>query len=262
MHRFGILRFCLCLLYLIPVIAPVASASPDPAALPGSQNIIIQDNAELLSSLKMHAAYIGKTQEARMDGVIQYIERISGGMCSARLYQIQEDYLIAALSIPVLRSADEINTAREEMRHQSILFADETNAKLVMFNGTTDEMRVNANASMRVIEESFNGIMYSSWLSSEATRLTLFNESYKRRTATLEMLSSNGLDVSEARNLSDQIVAQHAELEDALLQNRDGASVSITSGLKQLNQQFRNLVEGYQTDAQIQMKKTEIMSMK
>jgi len=183
-------------------------------------------------------------------------------MGSARLYQIQEDYLIAALSIPVLRSADEINTAREEMRHQSILFADETNAKLVMFNGTTDEMRVNANASMRVIEESFNGIMYSSWLSSEATRLTLFNESYKRRTATLEMLSSNGLDVSEARNLSDQIDAQHAELEDALLQNRDGASVSITSGLKQLNQQFRNLVEGYQTDAQIQMKKTEIMSMK
>jgi hypothetical protein len=69
----------LCVLCLIPVIAPVASASIDPV-MPGSQNIIIQDNAELLSALKTHAAYIGKTQEVRVGGVIHNIERISGGM--------------------------------------------------------------------------------------------------------------------------------------------------------------------------------------
>jgi hypothetical protein len=51
-------------------------------------------------------------------------------------------------------------------------------------------------------------------------------------------------------------------LEDALLQNRDGALQSITSGLKQLNQQFRNTMEGYQTNALIQMKTAYIMSMK
>jgi hypothetical protein len=243
------------------VIVPVASESPDSTAISGSQNILIQDNAELLSSLKTHAAYISKTQEARMDGVIQYIERISGGIGSARLYQIQEDYLIAALSIPALRTVNEINAAREEMRHQSILFADETNAKLVMFNGTNDEMRANANANTLVIEGTFNSIMYSSWLASDTTRLTLFNRSSERRIATLDMLSSQGLDVSEVQNLSDQIDAQHAELEYALLQNRDEALLSITSGLKNLNQQFRNTIEVYETNAMIKMQKTEIMSM-
>jgi hypothetical protein len=75
------------------------------------------------------------------------------------------------------------------------------------------------------------------------------------------MLSSQGLDVAEAQDLSDLIDGQHAELEDALLQNRDEALLSITSGLKNLNQQFRNNIEVYQTNAQIQMKTIEIMSM-
>ena len=261
MHRSGILSLYLCLLCLTSVILPLVSASTNLTVIPENQNIIIQDNADLLSSLKMHAAYIGKTQEARMDGVIQYIERISEGKGSTNLYQIQEDYLIAAFSIPVLRTVNEINTAREEMRHQSILFADETNAKLVMFNGSTDEMRAQANANTLVIEETFNSIKYSSWLASETTRLTLFNRSSERRSATLDMLSSQGLDISEAQNLSDQIDAQHAELEDALLQNRDEDLLSITSGLKQLNQQFRNMIDGYQTDALIQTKTAGIMSM-
>ena len=151
--------------------------------------------------------------------------------------------------------------AREEMRHQSILFADETNVKLVMFNGTTDEMRAQANTNALVVERTFNSIMYSSWLASDTTRLRLFNRSSERRTATLDMLNSQGLDVSEVQNLSDQIDAQHAELEYALLQNRDEALLSITSGLKNLNQQFRNTIEAYETNAMIKMKKTEIMSM-
>jgi hypothetical protein len=61
-----------------------------------------------------------------------------------------------------LGSANEINAACEEMRHQSILFADETNAKLLMFNGTTDEMRFHANTNMLDVERTFNSIMYSS----------------------------------------------------------------------------------------------------
>jgi len=132
----------------------------------------------------------------------------------------------------------------------------------VMFNGTTDEMRANANSNMHSIEGTFNSIMYSSWLASETTRLTVFNQSSERRTAILNNLSAQGLDISEAQNLSDQIDTQHLELENALLQNRDGALLSITSGLKQLNQQFRNTIEGYQTNALIQMKKAEIMAMK
>jgi len=239
----------------------MVSALPDNTAQSGGQNTIIQDDAELLSSLKMHAAYVGKMQQVRMDGVIQYIDRISEGTGGANLQQIQEDYLMAAFSIPIMRTVDEINTAREEMRHQSILFADETNNQIMMFNGTTDEMRATANASMQIVEGTFNSIMYSSWLASETTRLTVFNQSAERRTAILYTLSDQGLDISQARNLSDQIDVQHSELENALLQNRDGALLSITNGLKQLNQQFRNMIDGYQTSALVQMKTAEMMSM-
>jgi len=260
-NRLGILGANLCLLCVISVIAPIVNALPDNTAQSGSRNTIIQDDAELLSSLKMHAAYVGKMQQARMDGVIQYIDRISEGTGSAYLQHIQEDYLMAAFSIPIMRTVDEINTAREEMRQQSILFADETNNQIMMFNGTTDEMRATANAHMQIVEGTFNSIMYSSWLASETTRLTVFNQSAERRTAVLDNLSAQGLDISYARNLSDQIDVQQSELEDALLQNRDGALLSITSGLKQLNQQFRNTIDSYRTSALIQMKSADMMSM-
>lgn len=262
MNRLEILCASLCLLCVISVSAPFAvSASSDSTLLPDGRNTIIQDSAELLSPLKMHVAYIGKMQQSRMDGVIQYIDRISEGTGSSHLQQIQEDYLVAAFSIPVMRTVDEINIARDEMRKQSILFADETNARIVMFNGTTDEMRANANSNMQVIERTFNSIMYSSWLASETTRLTVFNQSSERRNAILTSLSAEGFDISEARNLSDQIDSQHSELENALLQNRDEALLSITNGLKQLNQQFRNTVERYQTNALVQMKTAQIMSI-
>ena len=262
MNRLVIIRVSFCLLCVLSVISPIVSALPDTTAQSASQNTIIQDNAGILSTLKKHVAYIGKTQQARMDGVIQYVDRISEGTGSARLQQIQEDYLMAAFSVPIMRSVDEINTAREEMRRQSILFADETNAMIVMFNGTTEEMRENANSNMQTIEGRFNTIMYSSWLASETTRLTVFNQSTERRSAILDTLSAHGIDISQARNLSDQIEAQHSSLENALLQNRDGALQSITSGLKHLNQQFRNEVEVHQMNAMIQMKTADMMAMK
>ncbi len=242
------------------MIAPIVSALPENTALSASQNTIIQDNAELLSSLKTHVAYIGKLQQARMDGVIQYIDQISGGTGSAYLQQVQEDYLMAAFSVPVLRTVDEINAARDEMRQQSILFADETNAQMAMFNGTTDEMRAHANSRMQTVEGTFNSVMYSSWLSSETTRLTVFNQSSERRTIILDKLSAQGIDTWEAQNLSEQIDAQQSDMETALLQNRDTALQPITSGLKQLNQQFRNLIGEYQTNALIQVKIADMMA--
>jgi DNA repair exonuclease SbcCD ATPase subunit len=243
------------------MIVPTVSALPENTALSGSQNMIIQDNAELLSSLKTHVAYIGRLQQARMEGVIQYIDKISGGTGSANLQQIQEDYLIAAFSIPVMRTVDEINTARDEMRQQSILFADETNAQMSMFNGMTDDMRADANSNMHTIEGTFNSVMYSSWLASETTRLTVFNQSSERRTAILDKLSAQGIDTSQAKNLSEQIDAQQSEMENALLQNRDGELQPINSALKQLNQQFRNAIEEYQTNALIQVKTADMMAM-
>jgi hypothetical protein len=249
-----ILRTGLILLFLSALIVPVAGAVIPSTGQSGSQSYVIQDSAELISPLKMHIAYIGKTQQARMDGVITYIDRISGGTGTAGLRQIEEDYLTAAFPVPVMRTVEGITEAREEMRRQSILFADETDAQMAVFNGSTADMRLSADAALHPVEESFNCLKYSSWLASQTTRFMVFNQSAERRTAILEDLSLHGMDVSYPKTLSTQIDAQHAELENALLQNRNEVVFSINSGLKLLKQQFRNSVEGYRMNLQAQMK--------
>jgi Mor family transcriptional regulator len=82
----------------------------------------------------------------------------------------------------------------------------------------------------------------------------VFNQSSERRTAILDDLSLHGMDVTYPKTLSSQIDAQHAELENALLQNKDGRLLSINSGLRLLKQQFQTTVVGYQMDLQAQLK--------
>ena len=202
----------------------------------------------------MHIAYLGKTQEAHMDGVINYIDRISGGTGTTVLQQIEEDYLTAAIPVPVMRTVEEITEAREEMRRQSILFADETNTQMELFNGSYTDMRSSSEAALQPVEESFDCTKYSSWLASQTTRFMIYNQSSARRNATLEDLSLHGMDVTYPENLSAQIDAQYAELENAIIQNRDGVLLSINSGLKVLKQQFRATVEGYRMDLRAQTK--------
>ncbi len=254
MNTPGILMTGLIILLMCTLVVPLTSAVTLNTGQSGSVDYVIKDSAELISPLKMHIAYVGKTQQARMDGVITYIDRISNGTGTVSLREIQEDYLTAAFPVPVMRTAGEITEAREEMRRQSILFADETNTQLAVFNGSIADMRASAEAVMHPVEESFNNIKYSSWLASQTTRFTVFNQSAERRTAILEDLSVNGLDVSYPRNLSAQIDAQHTELEQALLQNHEEVLLSINSGLKLLKQQFRDTVERYQINLQAQMK--------
>ena len=254
MNRPKILTSGLILLFLSALFVPVGGAVIQSTGQSGGQSYVIQDSAELISPLKMHIAYVGKTQQARMDGVITYIERISGGTGTAGLRQMEEDYLTAAFPVPIMRTVEEITEAREEMRRQSILFADETNVQLAVFNGSTDDMRSSAAAALYPVEESFNSLKYSSWLASQTTRFMVFNQSTERRTAILEDLSLHGQDVTYPKNLSAQIDAQQAELENALLQNRDGVLLSINSGLNLLKQQFRATVEGYRMNLQAQMK--------
>lgn len=131
---------------------------------------------------------------------------------------------------------------------------DETNAQLAMFNGSTTDMRLSVEASLHPVEQSFNSLKYSSWLASKTTRSMVFNQSSERRTAILDDLNLHGMDVSYPITLSTQIDAQHAELENALLQNQDRRLLSINSGLRLLKQQFRSTVVGYQMDLQAQLK--------
>ena len=258
MNRSEILRTGLILLFLSTLFVPVAGAVTQSTGRSGNQSYVIQDSAELISPLKMHIAYVGKTQQARMDGVITYIDRISGGTGTDSLRQIQEDYLTAVFPVPVMRTIEEITGAREEMRRQSILFADETNVQMAVFNGSTADMRSSAEAALHPVEESFNCLKYSSWLASQTTRFMVFNQSSERRTEILDDLSLHGMDVSYPKTLSTQIDAQHAELENALLQNRDGVLLSINSGLRLLKQQFRTSVEGYRMNLQAQMKAADM----
>jgi hypothetical protein len=241
-------------LFLSALFVPVGSAVIQSTGQSGVQSYVIQDSAELISPLKMHIAYVGKTQQARMDGVITYIDRISGGTGTAGLRQIEEDYLTAAFPVPIMRTVDEITEAREEMRHQSILFADETNMQLALFNGSAADMQSSVTAALQPVEDSSNSLQYSSWLASQSTRSTVFNQSAGRRTAILEDLSLHGVDVTYPKNLSAQIDAQQAELENALLQNRNGALLSINSELKHLKQKFYATVEEYRMNLQVQMK--------
>jgi hypothetical protein len=82
----------------------------------------------------------------------------------------------------------------------------------------------------------------------------VFNQSSERRMAILDDLNLHGMDVTYPKTLSTQIDAQHNELENALLQNQDGALLSINSGLRLLKQQFRATVVVYQMDLQAQLK--------
>ena len=255
MNRSEILRKGLILLFISALFVPLAGAVTQTTGQSGNHD---QDSAEIISPLKMHIAYIGKTQQARMDGVITYIDSISGGTGTAGLQQIQEDYLTAAFSVPVMRTADEITEAREEMRRQSILFADETNTQLAMFNGSTTDMRSSAESALQPVEQSFNSLKYSSWLASQTTRSMVFNQSSERRIAILDDLSLHGIDVSYPRDLSAQIDAQHGELEKALLENQDGGLLTLNSGLRSLKQQFRTTVTEYQMDLQAKMKAADM----
>ena len=61
MNRSEILRTGLILLFVSTLVVPLAGAVTPSAGQSGSQSSDIQDYAELISPLKMHIAYVGKT---------------------------------------------------------------------------------------------------------------------------------------------------------------------------------------------------------
>jgi hypothetical protein len=205
MNRQGFLKTGLMLLFFSALFVPVAGALTQSMGQPGSQSYVIQENVKIISPLRMHIAYVGRTQQARMDGVITYIDGISGGTGTTGLRQIQEDYLTAAFPVPMMHTAEEITAARGEMQRQSILFVDETNIQMVKFNGNFTDLRSSTEAAMNPVEESYSCLRYSAWLASQTTRSSVFNQSSERRMAILEDLSLHGLDVSYPKNLAAQI---------------------------------------------------------
>ena len=250
------------LVFSLAMIAPVASALGDNMYVPTSSGPLDNDNPELISVLKTHAAYVGVMQQARMDGVIAYVDRISDGAGTTNLRWIQDDYLAAASSISLLYTSDEITTAREEMRAQSIRFSDETKTRMAAFNGNDADLRASTNATEMDAETTFTRMPDAAWLRKGSARLAAFNTSAEKRAAVLLTLTRNGVDITQASKLSEQIDAKRTELQVVVVKNKNGTLLALNSGIAKLNSQFRTTVEESLKDREIQLKAAAMLAMK
>ena len=251
------------LVFSLASISPVASAVSDVyPSVPQSAFTVNNDNPEMISVLKSHTAYVGVTQQARMNGVIGYIDRISNGAGTTNLRWIQDDYLAAASSIPLLYTCDEISTAREEMRTQTIKFLEETNTQMAAFNGNESELKVSTDVTETDAENTFARMPESVWLIKGSARLAAFNTSAEKRASLLLTLTGKGVDITEIRKLSDQIEAKRSDMLVVVVKNQNGAILSLNNGIARLNNQFRSTVDETLKNHEIQLKAAAMMAMK
>ncbi|MFA6225737.1 MAG: hypothetical protein WC620_06045 [Methanoregula sp.] len=243
-------------------ITPVSSALVDTTDIPHSTGPLGKDNPEPISVLKSHIAYVGVMQEARMNGVIGYIDRISDGAGSTNLRWIQDDYLAAASSTPLLYTSDEITATREEMRAQSIRFLDETKTQMAAFNGSDADLRASTSETEADAETTFVRMPDSVWLMKGSARLAAFNTSAEERAALMLTLTGKGVDTTEIRKLSDEIDARRTDLHVGVVNHQDGAIISLNSGIARLNNQFRSTVDDAIKNHEIQLKTAAILVTK
>jgi predicted phage tail protein len=111
------------------------------------------------------------------------------------------------------------------------------------------------------VDNSSPGVKESLWLARDTARITVFNQESQQRTALLNSLSRQGIDISLARNISQQIDTQRSAIQKALSENSVSSLKTVNSGLKALNRQFRGEVQAYQIDLQIQMKQASALAM-
>jgi gas vesicle protein len=250
---------CLAILMLL---VPYVSATVDSATIPKSTDPNDVDRPDVIATLKTHVAYVGEVQEARMDGVIMYVDNISDGSGITSLQQIQDDYLVIASSIPLMQSYAEIARAREDLRVQTQLFSEETKAQMVMFNGSEADMRSCIRSSTDAVDNAFSAMTDSLWLAKDSARLTLFNQASVQRTLLIRSLGKQGIDITLAKNISDRIDAQHSGLRDALTNKSAEALKSTNTAIKTLTRQFRENVASSRAALAIEMKRDAMMSMK
>ena len=261
MDRQVIFRIGVCLLLLIPAGIPPASATEIlPLPLQQQQTVSAQENPALISALKTHVADLAGFQKARMDGIIGYVDNISGGSGGADLQEIQEDYLATATSIPLMGTVDEIDAARNDMGDLTRQFSEETKVQMQMFNGSAGDLRSSINGSVAAFGESVDGVKSYAWLAGDVARLRVFDTTITKQDELLTSLDSQGIDVSAAREISDRIEAQRTVLVDALKNHDTAALMTTNTVLKSLNQQFRNDIAAYRSELEIQMTVAAITS--
>jgi len=249
-------------LAILMLLVPYVSATVDSTTIPKSTAPDAVDQPDVIAALKTHVAYVGEVQDARMDGVILYVNNISDGTGITNLQQIQDDYLVIASSIPLMHGYAEIAKAREDLRVQTQLFSEETKAQMVMFNGSDADMRSCIRSSTDAVDNAFSGMTDSLWLGKDSARLTLFNQASVQRTLLLRSLGKQGIDTTLARNISDQIDAQRFSLQDALTNQSAEVLKSTNTDIKTLTRQFRENVASSRAALAIEMKRDAMMSMK
>ena len=256
----AVFRILVCLLLTSTIFVVTVSAAIDSNTIPVSTAPLAKDSPDLISSLKIHIAYVGQTQQARMDGVITYLDTISGGNRTSDLQNIENDYMDTVTSVPLMQTSDEIAEAREELRIQSQLFSETTKKKIITFNGSVDAMRVSISASENAVDSSYASMKDSLWLTNESARLMIFNQESHQRSVLLTNLVNKGINVSGAQNISDQIDGKRPLIEKALAENSASSLKTVNSSLKTMNRQIRASISEYNNAMEIQMKRAAILS--
>jgi hypothetical protein len=208
--------------------------------------------------LQSHTVFLSESQEARMNGVIRYIDCASHGSGVTELSWVKEDYLAIASSISLMDTSAEIRAARQEMQDKSVLFADETANQITRSGGSTDAMKRFINDAMQEPDGSGADSNTTHWLRTSDARLTLFDRSAGDRNATLAELAGQGADVAQARAVSDRINAERMSLKSAIFHKGEATIKSENSKLKLLNQQFRNAVRECKVTLAVRNKVMEI----
>jgi len=219
------------------IAAPLAAASTPANA---------RDDPQLISGLKIHVAYYGELQQAQMDGTIRYINTISNGTGISALQNYEEDYMVAASSVPSMNSADDITAARDTMQTKSRKFSAETQVQMMKYGGKPADLGKWVNASVSQTEDSILRSNGTYWLAQNTSRLVVFNYYSVGRSAILQNLEQQGMNVTDARQVSETIDAQRPALKDAVLNDRFDALKETNSAIDEQNRKFRDLVTGYQ----------------
>ena len=258
-RRVGFLAVACCVILML--LVPYVSATVSGTAIPNSRDPNDADRPEAIASLKNHIAYVSEDQDVRMSGTIRYIDTISDGAGITDLQDIHDDYLVIASSIPVMHTYAEIAAAREDLSAKTKLFSEETKARMVMFNGTTDDMRAGLRSYENETGNAPSGNGSPHWLANESARLTLFNRASMDRLRTIRSLDRQGINTTVIRNLSEQIDALRPGLKEALTNQSAEAMESVNTAIRDLTHAFRADVASVRASREIEMKRDAMMAM-
>jgi hypothetical protein len=254
-----IVRLGIVLFLVFGLVVPLASAA---SVISQNNDYLDQDSPDTIIALKNHVAFVGDDQRLRMNGAIEYIDNISNGAGTTRMKWIEHDYLVAVSSIPLMYTSDEITEAREEMQRQSVMFADETQNQIVMFNGNITDMREHIRVSTQSANDSLDNISETLWLARNTARLNVFINDSEMRSSLLKQLGRKNVNTTEGWEISNQIDSKRSDIIDAIRTGQKGSIQIVNSGIKQLNQQFRSQIELYESNLQIQVKTAAVLALR